>query len=219
MEIKPYNEILKKSLIFHNMNDSEIENGIKFFSGRMAKYSKGEMLNTVSSPLHYFGIVLEGLVHVCMADFEGQKCIMATVSAGESFGESLSFLEIDTDVYIRAACESVVLWLCPKNVKGSCVFTDEERLYVNRFIEDLAIRGLNMNDRIQIMSKRTVREKILTFLTLKSSQCESDEFSVPFDRNAMAVYLGTDRSSLSRELSKMKAEGIIDFKKNKFKIL
>ncbi len=219
MEIKPYLNTLKKSLIFSELSDREIQDGLAFFSAFVGSYSKGEMLNVVSDPLKCFGIVLEGLVHVCMTDYDGNKAIMVTVSVGEGFGEAFSFLGLETNVYIRAAEDCKILWLNPENVKNATSQKGENNLYIKRFISDLAVRALRMNDRIQIMSKRTLREKLLTFFSILSSQNESKSIDVPFDRNGMAVYLGTDRSSLSRELSKMRREGIIDFRKNHFEIL
>lgn len=219
MELKPYFPLLRKNLIFSGMTDVEIEKGIEFFLGKKAIYSKGEMLNRVTEPLAYFGIVLSGVVHVCTTDWEGQKCIMAAVGEGEGFGEALSFLGKDSDVYIRAAEDCQVLWLSTDNVRNAASQSGDNNLYIQRFIADLAERALSMNNRIQIMSQKTLREKIFALLSMLSTRENSSRFSVPFDRNGMAVYLGTDRSSLSRELSKMQMDGIIRFSKNIFEIL
>lgn len=216
---KAYFEVLRKSRIFFNMSDIELERGIEFFSARIIDYSKGEMLNTISSPLYSFGIVLSGLIHVCNADWDGEKTIMSVVSEGGGFGEALSFLGVDSDVYIKAAMDSKILWLSTENIKNAAFQSHEKNLYIQRFIADLAERALEMNSRIQIMSKRTLREKVLAMLSLFSAKAESKLLTLPFDRNGMAVYLGTDRSSLSRELSKMSNEGIIRYSKNKFEIL
>lgn len=218
-EVKPYFEILKKNRIFSGMTERELERGMKFFSAKISQYGKGEMLNVITEPLRSFGIVLEGLVHVCMADFEGQKSIMAAVSKGGGFGEALSFLHFETDVYIKAAEESKILWLNVEKVRNAASQSSEDNLFIQRFIADLAERALEMNGRVQIMSKRTIREKLLTMFSYFSQKTEASYITVPFDRSGMAVYLGVDRSSLSRELAKMQAEGIIRFSKNKFEIL
>ncbi len=219
MDIKPYYRVLKTNRIFQGMTDVELERGIEFFSARVSSYSKGDFLNMVTEPIRCFGIVISGLVHVCTTDWDGQKCIMAAVSTGGGFGEALSFLGYDADVYIKAAEDSKVLWLNTENIKNATSQKTEKNLYIQRFISDLAERALEMNDRIQIMSKRTLREKLLSMFSLFSTKLNSNVITVPFDRNGMAVYLGTDRSSLSRELSKMQSEGIILFNKNKFEIL
>ena len=91
-------------------------------------------------------------------------------------------------------------------------------MHCQRFIRMLAAKTLSMNDRIQVLSKPTLREKLMTMLTQFSTR-EGRNFNLPFDRNAMAVYLGVNRSALSRELGKMKQEGRIDFYKNSFTIL
>lgn len=82
----------------------------------------------------------------------------------------------------------------------------------------LSQKTLSMNDRIQVLSKPTLREKLMTLLTQYSTR-EGKNFNLPFDRNTMAAYLGVNRSALSRELSKMREEGRIDFYKNSFSIL
>ena len=75
-----------------------------------------------------------------------------------------------------------------------------------------------MNDRIQILSKLSIRDKLITFFSQYSNRYGSQEFEIPFDRNDMATYLGVNRSALSRELAHMREEGIIDFHKNQFQI-
>ena len=88
-----------------------------------------------------------------------------------------------------------------------------------RFASVLALRALYQNDRIQILSKPKIRDRLVTFL----SQCErrygSRTFIIPFDRTSLAVYLGVNRAALSRELSKMKEEGILDFFRSSFRLL
>ena len=82
----------------------------------------------------------------------------------------------------------------------------------------LAGRTLDMNNRIQILSNLTLREKLITFFSQAVSSGGSTQFDLPFDRESMAVYLGTNRSALSRELSKMRDEGIISFQRNHFTV-
>ena len=91
-------------------------------------------------------------------------------------------------------------------------------MHCRRFIMMLSQKTLSMNDRIQVLSKPTLREKLMTLLTQYSTR-EGKNFNLPFDRNTMAAYLGVNRSALSRELGKMREEGRIDFYKNSFSIL
>ena len=89
--------------------------------------------------------------------------------------------------------------------------------HADRFLRMLTLKTLSMNDRIQILSKPTIRQKLMTLFSQYAAR-EGHMFNLPFDRSDMAVYLGVNRSALSRELSLMKKEGIIDFYKNSFSL-
>ena len=88
-----------------------------------------------------------------------------------------------------------------------------------RFTALLAHRALAMHDRVLIFSQNTIRNKLMVFLTLMHSESGSDSFDIPFSRADMAAYFGVNRSALSRELTKMRREGLIDYYMNHFTIL
>ena len=93
-----------------------------------------------------------------------------------------------------------------------------DQALANRFVSALASRTLSLNQRIQILSRNTLRMKLITFLS-QYAAAQGDVFTVPFDRASMANFLGADRSALSRELSRMRKEGILDYHRNQFRIL
>ena len=104
------------------------------------------------------------------------------------------------------------------------VLSGQGRVLVRNYLSSLAEKSLVLNSRISCLARRTVREKVLAYLTQAAAQKGIDpqtggEFSVPLDRNAMAAYLNIDRTALSRELSRMKQEGLIDFHKDRFRLL
>ncbi len=212
------NEKFKKILIncplFRGMTDSDLLNALDFFDGTVKSYKKGEYVQTLLSPVERFGLMLSGTVQVYCDDIDGNSVIMATVESGDTFAESLCFTGIESYVYIQAVTDAEILMLSTKKLRT----TDCDIALATRFTEMLARRALAMNDRIQVLSKISIRQKILTLLGQYRTKLGTDELSLPFDRTDMAKYLGIDRASLSRELSKMKAEGLIDFSKNKFLI-
>ena len=208
---------MKECLLFRGLSAAQLERALAFFSGTRKAYEKGDFLNRIGVPLESFGLVLSGSVHVYMDDIDGHHMIMANVTAGETFGESLCFLGLDASVYICAVADTEVLWLHPERLKSAGALDAFERGLFDRFTTMLAQRTLAMNDRIQILSKTSIRAKLITFFS-QYVQRFGNPFTIPFDRSSMAVYLGTDRSALSRELSKLKQEGVIDFKKNRFRV-
>lgn len=213
-----YSEIIKKCSLFSGLSDSELKDALSFFNAAVRSYPRGEFINRISQPLQKFGLVLSGTIQVYMDDIDGHHMIMANINEGETFGESLCFLGKEAPVYICAVTDAVVLTMDTARIKSLKCMNGIDVKMVNRFMALLASRALSMNDRIQILSKKTIRGKLIAFFTqyvTRYGEC----FTVPFDRSNMAVYLGTERSALSRELARMRDEGIIEFNKNEFKIL
>lgn len=209
-------EAIKKHTLFSGLSAEELNRALEFFGAFECSYKKGEFLHQIGEPMRCFGLVLGGTVQVYMDEYDGQSMIMATVSEGATFGEAIAFLGTEAPIYICAVTDAQVLWLDPAGVKNAA---PEHCELVNRFIASFARRSLTMNDRIQLLSRLTLREKLKTFFSQEAARCGSDSFVIPFDRTDMAAYLGCDRSALSRELGNMRREGIIDFRKNKFTII
>ncbi len=204
---------IRNCRLFSGMTDDQLVRALEFFSASGQVYKKGEFLHTVGEPLRRFGLLISGAVQVYMDDIDGHQMIMANVSPGATFGEALAFLGDEAPIYICAAADSEVLWMNTDRVRMP---RPEDSELVSRFIAAFAERTLNMNDRIQMLSKLTLREKLITFFSQQMAQNNSSDFVIPFSRSDMAAYLGSDRSALSRELSKMHAEGIIDYKGSHF---
>lgn len=207
--------------LFSALSEPDFSRALGLFSARVATYKKGEILRAMGMPFSTFGLVLSGTVQVFSLDMDGEPQMMANVGAGESFGESLAYLKTEeSPVNVIAATDASVLWL---DIATLCTRTAEGDAFAlaisERFSSVLALRALFQNDRIQILSKPKIRDRLVTFL----SQCErrfgSRTFIIPFDRASLAVYLGVNRTALSRELAKMKNEGMIDFFRSSFRLL
>ncbi len=218
-------EILEKSTLFQGLDQSRLARGLDFFEAEKRSYPRGSFLNQIFAPLPHFGLVLSGTVRVFRDDIKGYHMILANVSPGGTFGESLCFLGREADVYISAVTDVTLLWLKTQNLHNpQRLFEPDGIFFYDRFTAMLAERALGMNDRIQILSQITIREKLIAFFSQYSprdynSLKDPDYFEVPFDRSSMAHYLGTDRSALSRELGRMRSEGYIEYSRNRFKLL
>lgn len=212
--------ILRRSPLFAGLADGQLGEALALLSATRRTYARGEYLCRQDEHLSRFGLVLAGTVQVYTDDIEGNQMMMANVTAGETFGESLCFLQRKTaHLYILTAGGAEVLWLdvspfCGEGQADPFVYT-----LFSRFTAMLATRTLEMNERIQILSKLTLREKLLTFLSGWARRTGQKTFSIPFDRASLAVYLGTNRTALSRELSLMQKEGLIEFYRSSFRIL
>lgn len=213
--------ILQKNILFANLSDEMIVQTLTFFEGEIKNHRRGEMLHRAGNTLTKFGLVLSGAVQVFMDDIGGNRMIMATVTAGETFGESMCFLKTEEQpISVTAVADCRILWMKTDALDRFCSgCTPGRHAIVHRFLSMIAQRALVMNDRIQILSKGSLRTKLIAFFSQNAHKYASDSFALPMDRSDMAAYLGVDRSALSRELSKMQQEGLISFHKNVFTIM
>ena len=210
--------VLQTNPLFMGLDQDHLLKQLKFMKAEKMHSVRGEMLQSAGKPLRRFGIVLSGAVHVCVDDIEGNRMIMAEVAPGRSFGESLCFLQAqESPVYIFASEDSELIWLSTENL-----FSETDLFYreiQQRFTATLAIKTLAMNNRIQVLSKLSLRSKLKAYFTELAAEQGKNAIRLPMNREDTAAYIGTNRSALSRELSKMKLEGLIDYRKNEIRIL
>lgn len=201
--------------LFAGMSDAEFSEALRFLRAEQVTYKKGDILWGVCSVVPYFALVLNGTVNVCCDEADGGCTLMAVVTPGRTFGESLAYLHRKAAVYPVAETDCTLLQLHPECLREDCGAPVVCRLQSN-FAVMMAQRALEMNDRIQILSKTTLRAKIGALMRHYGGCPDGVPFSLPFDRAGMAFFLGTDRSALSRELGRMKKDGVIDYEKNRF---
>lgn len=205
--------------LFAGMDAETIDRAAILLDGYLRRYARGELLHRPWTRMDRFALVLSGTAQACADDIDGNRMILTDVQPGVTFGESLCFLRIaESPVYIVASTETEVLWLSAEALYGARsegMIPELQR----RFTALLAARTLTMNSRIRILSRRSIREKLLVYFGECAAKAGGEEFTVPFSREDMAVYIGSDRSALSRELSRMRKDGIIDYRRNRFRLL
>lgn len=210
------NDILRRCPLFKGMTDEEIAAALRFYRAARRRYQKGDALIRIGDSVSRFALVLSGTVQIMSDDLDGHHMIMATVTPGQTFAESMCYQRTaESQVYAVCVEAGETYWMSTERLLKS---GDGECLeHADRFLRMLTLKTLSMNDRIQILSKPTIRQKLMTLFSQYAAR-EGHMFNLPFDRSDMAVYLGVNRSALSRELSLMKKEGIIDFYKNSFSL-
>ena len=206
-------DIIRRCPLFEGYEDGELSSALTFFGAEEEHYLRGDVVLRMDEPVTRFALVVSGCVQVLSDDMEGSRVIMNTVLPGQTFGESLCYRRVShSPVQAEAFAATTLIWL------RADVFSGGHCEQCNAFITMLTMKTLAMNDRIQVLSKLTLRKKLITLFSQYASR-EGTSFTLPFDRDTLAEYLGTNRSALSRELSKMQAEGIIEIKKSQVKLL
>ena len=207
--------MMEKSILFRDLSPSQTREALQFFAAQEKEYARGEVLKSAPAPLTAFGLVLTGHIDVTMEDIDGREMLLAHVTAGQTFGEALCYLHENAPITITARTDCRVLWLRCDALHAPAA-SPLARTLQARFTAMLARRTLQMNDRIQTLSRTSMREKLTAFFTECARDAGGPRFTIPFDRAGMAAYLGVDRSALSRELSAMQKAGLIAFRKNQF---
>ncbi|EDP23468.1 Crp/Fnr family transcriptional regulator [Parvimonas micra] len=209
-------ETIKECTIFKNFSIDEIIEIFSVISFYEKDYKKNDIILAENTKVEYFGIITNGKIALSNFDYFGNRNILNVFEKGDSFAEALVSLEIQIPHEVISLTDSSIVWIEYKSLSKSLYY----QKILNNLLNIISTKNLILNKKLQILSKRTTREKILEYLSNQKKALSLDSnFEINLNRNEMADYLALDRSNLSRELGKLKKEGIIDFKKNKFKLL
>ncbi|MDO4300973.1 MAG: Crp/Fnr family transcriptional regulator [Clostridia bacterium] len=218
--MKNFVEVLKNSKLFNNISESDIESMINCLLIKERKYNKGDFILRAGDRLTAVNMVAEGAVHILKEDYWGNQSILTEIGVGELFGETYACLKnIPLQVNVVAVKVSTVLEIDINRVLAVC--TDKCKFY-SRLIENLlsvvAGKNLMLTNKMECMVQRTTRNKIMSYLSLQSEKNNSSQFNIPFNRQQLADYLAVDRSAMSKELCRLRDEGILSFSKNHFEL-
>lgn len=158
------------------------------------------------------GFVLSGEVTVSRIDETGSRSIMTSLGPGRMFGEAYAFTGKPLDVWVDATADSELMF-----IEASAV-TASPKL-CRRLLAVMSAKLMTLSEKIADISPRTVRARVLSYLTRQSELAGGREFTIAFDRRQLAEYLCVDRTALSAELSRMQSDGLIEFRKNRFRLV
>ena len=211
-------QLLKRSRLFNGINEDEIKFLLDCLSAHNREYFKGEYIYRYGDKIDAIGVVLLGKVLVFNEDYWGNRSIMAELSPGDLFGETFaSTNSTPITVSVVATEDARVMFLGMRKALTTCEKAcDFHHKLIRNLVGELAEKNLLLNEKIGHMSKRTTREKLLSYLSSQSRKHGSLSFEIPFNRQQLADYLGVDRTAMSKELSKLRVEGVIDFDRRGF---
>lgn len=216
--MKRYLKLLKNTKLFGGITETEIEEMLGCLSAEVLRFQKGDFVFRRGEQITKVAVLLEGCIHIQKEDYWGNLSILSEISEGEIFGEVYACLGNDGILNNAVAVkESVVLFLdisriltlCP----SACRF--HGRL-VRNLLSVLALKNKLLTQKLEHMSQRTTREKLLSYLSEQSLKEGCASFEIPFNRQQLADFLSVDRSAMSNELCKMRDEGILLFHKHHF---
>ncbi|MFV0465632.1 MAG: Crp/Fnr family transcriptional regulator [Lachnospiraceae bacterium] len=213
--------ILEKMELFSGIDRADFDSLLSCLGNGTSEYEKGSMVLYGDGRIDQLGIILKGQLQIIQDDFFGNRSIMTQLGPGNLFGESFAFSGLKMNgIYVEAATDCKILFMSTSRFitpcGAACGF--HSRLIFN-MLTMTSGKNVLLTEKISLLSKRSTRDKVLSYLSISSRKAGSNEVTIPFNRQEFADYLCVERSALSAELSRLKKEGLIDFHKNQFQIL
>jgi CRP-like cAMP-binding protein len=207
--------------LFEGVRVEEIEKLMGCFRARARKFEKDAYLFVEDDEISAMGIVISGTIHMVHDDFWGNRTIISRIDAGNIFAESfacgkaarfpLSAIAVEETEALFIHVQKIIS-VCP----SACSFHTR---ILNNMIQELAEKNINLINKIQHITQHTTREKLISYLSMQAREAGSSSFDIPFNREELAEFLSVDRSAMSSELGRMRADGLLTFRKNHFSLL
>ena len=220
--MKEYFAVLRSCPLFQGIAEEDFAAVLDCLGGNIVRFAKRETILSEGEPVRYMGIVLSGSAQVVQVDYFGNRSIVANLEPSELFAESFACAGVkEMPVQVVAnEDDTAVLWIDHLRITqpygNDCGFY---RKLIDNLLKIAATKNLAFHQKVEILSKRTTREKLMAYLMLQAKKNHSSSFTIPFDRQELADYLGVDRSGLSAEISKLRREGVFQCERNHFTLL
>jgi len=216
-----YFEDLKKTKIFSFMTEFEYRAMMYCFKTRFKNFNKGEVIVEQGEPMHEMVMIVKGAATVQNVGSLGDISILTKIKHGDIYGLESAFANEKVYKDTLIATEKTLVMLMDKHrvitpCENKCRRHEIVTKHVMMMVAESSIELLN---KISHMSRRTIREKLMSYFSYLSQKSESNYFEIPFNKTELANYLSVDRSAMSTELKRMVEDGLIDFDKRQFHLI
>lgn len=209
------------SPLFSGIRRDDLRSILSCTGYRVRSYERGEILSLEGELIRHIGILLKGSVDMNKEDVWGEKTLLSRMEKGEIFGESFACGADQTSVVTFCAHTDCRVLFIPftkvmNSCSNACAF---HQVLILNVVREIARKNRDLMLKLELLSKKSLREKLMAYLSAQAQKQGTRYFECPLGRVALAEYLCADRSALSRELAHMKADGLIDYDRNRFRIL
>ncbi|MBQ8604444.1 MAG: Crp/Fnr family transcriptional regulator [Oscillospiraceae bacterium] len=210
--------MLNENILFSGLSDQRIQAVLDSTGYTQKKYSAGDIIVHQGDAVHNIGIVTAGSATGKKYTANGEEIVVSVLTENKIFGDVLSGADgFASPVTVQARTDCTVLFINYEKLLYS-PHPQAHRILQN-MIQNISLKYFAQNKRMEILMMKSVRSKVTAYLEWQRSAKGSRSFSIDMDRQLMADFLGVERSALSRELSRMKKDGLIDYHKNSFVLL
>ncbi len=209
--MEKYFDLLLETTLFSGVQREELASLLNCMQARVVCVEKGMPVFLEGDEAGFIGLVLEGGVQIVHDDYYGTRSVLGHTEPGELFAETYACSHVSAMPVSGYALKqsSIMFFSCGQMLtvcSNACQFHNR---IVKNLLQVVAEHNVSMSRKIRFMSQKSTRQKLMAYLLDQAKKAKSPEFTIPFDRQALADYLAVERSAMSAELSKMQKEGIL----------
>lgn len=219
--MEKYFPVLKKCALFRTIEDKEYGHLLKCLGAQVKHYPEEDYIFFAGDEINHIGIVLSGTIEIMKENLAGNKHILAILEPSHMFAEGIVCTANRISPVTVQAKEAVEILFIPydrviKTCGNSCSFHFG---LIRNMMVVLGEKNVNLNRKLELLTLKGMREKLASYLINESRERHSHTFQILLNRTELADYLNVSRTSMCRELTRMKEEGLIDLYGHSFKIL
>ena len=217
MKYRVWLDILKAVPLFKGIDESEVEAILQCIGAEERMVQKSDFVLFAGDKVRHIGIVLRGQLHMLHENFDGKRSLLAALMPGEIYAEVPCCADIEeSPVSVVAKTDAVILTLdFPRIIRSCSNACGFHGKLIENMLRVVANKNLHLQNRMEIVSMKSVRDKVLHYLESFAPE-QGPNIVIPFNREELASFLCVERSALSHELARMKADGLIEYRKNQF---
>ncbi|EHM13569.1 cyclic nucleotide-binding domain protein [Jonquetella sp. BV3C21] len=210
--------LAERTPLFAGFDPHDLPLALACLGASQKEYAKGQTIINLGEPLRLAGVALSGTLHLETCSPDGERQIIIPLEPGDLYGGTeacagqtcapFRVVSLQPSRVLHIDLSSVVhptVPVCPYRAK-----------VMENLLRLLAGQNLQLQQKLEMLSAKSLRDRLLEYLKRQSQKAGSPSFLIPFSRAELADYLGADRSALSRELGRMKSDGLIDFCRSRF---
>ena len=219
--MESYTPVLKNCALFRRMSEKETEQLVKCLDAQIRSFQAEDYIFLAGDEINHVGIVLSGVVEVMKENLAGNKHILAFLGPADMFAEGIvCTMRRISPVTVRVKEDARILFIPYERIIKSCGNSCEFHIsLIQNMMVVLGEKNVNLNRKLELLTLKGMREKIALFLLNEAGERGSSMFQIMLNRTELADYLNVSRTSMCRELARMKDEGMIDFYGSSFKLV
>lgn len=212
---------IEKIFLFDGVEANDKTRMIDCFNIRRQKFEVGETVCDFDKSTDVIGIIMSGNVSLIRNDAGGNRVVLENLSENDVFGEMIAFSD-DNEHGVYAVCEKKceVAFMMYENIAKRCTKACRcHTIAVENMFKVVMRKAQRLSERIEILSNRSIREKLLSLFSVYSRRAGQCVFELPFSLSYLAEYICADRSAMMREIKKMSDEGLIKTDRRRIELL